>query len=134
MPDGTIAAGIELLEQVEGEGPPAQPGDTVTYTIRIYLNRGDEVPINEAAAELDIPPGLLRRREGPVLVDHRTTLGRRQVIAGIEKSLVGMACGAYRRVRVGPHLAYGDRGVPGRIPGKAVLEIELWLREIEPTP
>jgi FKBP-type peptidyl-prolyl cis-trans isomerase (trigger factor) len=134
MPAGKIAAGIELLEQVEGVGPPAQLGDAVTYNIRIYLNRGDEIPINEAQAELGIPPGLLRRREGRVLLNHRTTLGRRQVIAGIEKSLVGMACGGYRRVRVGPHLAYGEQGVPGRIPGKAVLEIELWLQEIEPTP
>jgi FKBP-type peptidyl-prolyl cis-trans isomerase len=67
---------------------------------------------------------------GEKLVDHRATLGRREVIAGVERSLMGMKAGGYRKVRVSPHLAYREKGLPGLIPENAVLVVELWLREI----
>jgi FKBP-type peptidyl-prolyl cis-trans isomerase len=38
-----------------------------------------------------------------------------------------MRVGGYRKVRISPHLAYGDRGVPGKIPPRAVWDCELWL-------
>lgn len=132
MPLHRIAAGIDLLAQREGDGLPAQRGDAVTYNVRIHLNRGDEVLINERQVETGMPPATLREEDGRVLVDHRTVLGKRQCVAGIEKSLLGMRRGGYRRVRIGPHLAYGGRGVPGLIPADAVLEVEIWLRDIEP--
>jgi FKBP-type peptidyl-prolyl cis-trans isomerase len=65
-------------------------------------------------------------------VNHQATLGKRQTIAGIEHSLVGMKPGGYRKVRVSPHLAYRDQGLTDLIPPNAVLIIELWLREWVP--
>jgi FKBP-type peptidyl-prolyl cis-trans isomerase len=41
-----------------------------------------------------------------------------------------MKPGGYRKVKVSPHLAYGERGIPGLIPTNAVLVIEIWLRQV----
>ena len=126
-----LPPGIEILEDNEGRGRVAQQGDEVTYNVRIFLNRGDEVLINESQVQTGLPQTSLRHEAGRVLVDHQTVLGRRQAIAGIEKALIGMKPGGHRRVRVGPHLAYGERGVPGLIPPNAVLNVDVWLRDVK---
>jgi hypothetical protein len=126
-----LESGIDLLAEESGEGPAAARGDVVVYNWRIHLNRGDEVLLNERQIP-DVPPDRRRSEAGRSFVDHRTRLGSRQVIAGVEKSLLGMRAGGYRKVRVGPHLAYRERGVPDLIPENAVLVFELWLRAIEP--
>ncbi|KAM9319312.1 peptidyl-prolyl cis-trans isomerase FKBP11 [Gastrophryne carolinensis] len=51
-------------------------------------------------------------------------LGKKQVIPGLEKSLLGMCVGEKRKVVIPPGLAYGKRGYPPSIPGDAVLEFE----------
>lgn len=106
-----LTPGLEVLEEHEGSGAVAITGNTVRYDCRIHLNHGDEVPMGQATSE--------------------TILGKRRVIAGIEKALLGMQAGGFRKVRVSPHLAYGDPGVADTIPPKAVLVISLWFREIE---
>jgi FKBP-type peptidyl-prolyl cis-trans isomerase len=98
--------------------------------VRIFLNRGDEVPINETGPEREIPEDRNRHENGQVFIDHISTLGKRQAIAGIEKALIGMRAGGFRKIRISPHLAYGSRGVPGLIPADAVLNVSVWLREI----
>ncbi len=125
-----LPSGLEILEDKEGSGPAAQSGHTITYNVRIFLNRGDEVAINEALEERGIPGDRIRHDGDQILVDHISTLGKREVIAGIEKALMGMRVGGFRKVRVSPHLAYRDRGVPGLIPADAVLDVSIWLREI----
>jgi peptidylprolyl isomerase len=125
-----IISGLELIEDRPGTGPPAEMGDTVVYNLRIYLNRGDEVLVNEVQAEQSFPEATVESFDGRPLVRHRLTLGKRKAIAGVEKTLAGMMAGGYRRVRVSPHLAYGQSGVPGLIPGNAVLLIELWMLEV----
>ena len=125
-----LASGLEILEDVEGSGPATVSGDTVVYNIRIFLNRGDEVQINDVSPDRGIPDERIRHEDGQVLIDHISTLGKRQAIAGIEKALTDMRVGGFRKVRVSPHLAYGDRGIPGLIPPDAVLNVSVWLREI----
>lgn len=125
-----IVPGVELIDEREGVGEPAQKGDRVVYNIKIFLNRGDEVPINEQQAAHGLPAEMMRAEGTQTFIDHHATLGKRQSIPGIEHSLVGMKPGGYRKVRVGPHLAYRDHGIPGLIPERAVLVIEIWLREI----
>ena len=44
-------SGIKLLDDREGSGEPAKKGDKVIYNVRIHLNKGDEVPLNERQAE-----------------------------------------------------------------------------------
>jgi FKBP-type peptidyl-prolyl cis-trans isomerase (trigger factor) len=121
--------GVTQLEERGGEGRTAQKGDRVVFNLRLFLNKGDEVPLNEKQADY-IPEERIRVLEGVNLIDRTVTLGRREVIAGVEHALIGMKPGGYRKVRIGPHLAYRDRGIPGLVPPDAVLVVEIWLREI----
>lgn len=121
-------SGIKLLEEIEGVGAPAAKGDRVVYNCRIFLNGGDEVPLNERQAAY-IPEDRLRTENGYRFVDHETTVGKRQAIAGVQYALEGMKPGGYRKIRVSPHLAYRAQGLPGLVPPDSVLIIELWLRE-----
>jgi FKBP-type peptidyl-prolyl cis-trans isomerase len=125
-----LPAGLELIEDHEGFGKLAERGDRVTYNVRIFLNRGDEVPLNETQALAGLPQDTLRVEGRRVLIDHKTVLGQREVVAGIERALLGMKPGGHRKVRVGPHLAYGKDGIPGLIPPNAVLTVEIWMRDV----
>ncbi len=122
--------GMEILEEREGEGAPAQKGDHLLFNMRLFLNRREEVPLNQRQAE-QLPKDMIRVAESVTFVDHRIVLGRRQAVAGVEQALMGMKAGGYRKVRIGPHLAYGDKGLPGLIPPNALLVAEVWLREIQ---
>ncbi len=113
-------SGLKILDEREGEGQPAQKGDRVIYNCRIFLNKGDEVMLNAKQADQVV--------EGERFVDRKTVLGSRQTIAGVEHALMGMKAGGYRKVRISPHLAYRETGIPGLIPSGAVLVVEIWLR------
>jgi FKBP-type peptidyl-prolyl cis-trans isomerase len=124
-----LKSGIKLLDEREGDGEPAKKSDQVIYNLKMFLNKGDEVLLNERQAEY-LPEKMLRLEGADRFVDHTITLGRRQAIAGIEYALIGMKAGGYRKIRLSPHLAYGDQGLDGLIPANAVLIVELWLRQI----
>jgi FKBP-type peptidyl-prolyl cis-trans isomerase (trigger factor) len=120
-------SGLKLLEDRTGEGRPAQKGDPVVFNARLFLNKGDEVPLNEKQAQ-HFPQEMVRVEGGATFVNHRTVLGERQVMAGVEHALFGMRVGGYRKVRISPHLAYRDKGIPDLIPPNAVLIAKIWLR------
>lgn len=120
-------SGFKVLDELEGEGQPAQKGDRVVYNCRIFLNKGDEVALNAKQAD-QLPKDMIRVMGGESFVDHGTVLGSRQIIAGVEHALLGMKAGGYRKVRIGPHLAYREKGIPDLIPPGAVLVVEIWLR------
>ena len=122
-------SGLTLLEEREGEGRQARKGDRVVYNTRIFLNQGDEVPLNDIQAK-QVPKEMIRVVDGGTFIDHRIVLGQRQTIAGIEQALLGMKAGGYRKVRISPHLAYRDKGIPDLIPADAVLTCEILLRAI----
>lgn len=122
-------SGLKLLDEREGEGTPAKKGDRVVYNTRIFLNQGDEVPLNDIQAK-QLPKEMVRIEEGTTFIDHTIVLGQRQAVAGVEHALLGMKVCGYRKVRIGPHLAYRDKGIPDIIPSDAVLVMELWLRRI----
>jgi FKBP-type peptidyl-prolyl cis-trans isomerase (trigger factor) len=124
-----LKRGIKLLAEHEGIGDPVKKGHRVVYNLKIYLNKGEEVPLNERQAE-HLPAEMIRTIEGDRFVDHRITLGSREAMAGVEYSLIGMKKGGYRKVRVSPHLAFRDKGLPDLVPPNAVLVVELWLRDL----
>lgn len=126
-------SGLTLLEEREGEGRPAQKGDRVVYNSRLFLNKGDEVPLNAKQAE-HLPKDMIRVVDGVTLIDHKTVLGSRQTMAGVEHALMGMKVDGYRKVRISPHLAYRDKGIPDLIPPDALLICEIWLRDIVDVP
>jgi FKBP-type peptidyl-prolyl cis-trans isomerase len=124
-----LKSGIKLLGERVGTGEAAKKGDRIIYNTKMFLHKGDEVPLNEHQAEY-LPATMIRTEGGYRFVDHTTILGRREAIAGVEYSLIGMKSGGYRKVRLSPHLAYRDQGLDDLIPPDAVLLVELWLRQI----
>lgn len=122
--------GIELLDEVPGEGPEAEKSTVVTYNARLFLRRGDEVTRDSEIISRERQHLNIRTIGGVELIDHVTTLGKRRPIAGVEKSLYGMKKNGYREVLIAPHLAYGEKGVPDLIPANAMLRIQLWVQEV----
>jgi FKBP-type peptidyl-prolyl cis-trans isomerase len=56
-------------------------------------------------------------------------IDRRSLIAGLFYGIDGMRIGGVRRLEIAPHLAYGERGVPGIVPAGAVLTAEIAILE-----
>ncbi len=104
-----MKSGIKLIEETEGQGPLAEQGDTVEFESQAFLSRGDRAQERYATS---------------------TILGSRRIIAGVEYSLAGMKAGGYRKVKISPHLAYRDVGVPDKVPPDAVMIFELWVTGI----
>ena len=124
-----LESGIKLLEDVPGTGAEARRGDRVTYNLRLFLNQGEEVPLDELQKDR-LSNDQLRVEGDREVIDRVVTLGKREVVPAVERSLTGMRVGGYRKLRASPHLAYRQEGIPGLIPENAVLIVELWLRAI----
>ena len=56
-----------------------------------------------------------------------TYVGYRRLIPGVERGLLGACMGEWRTITMPPHLAYGERGVEGKIPGSAVLTFNVHI-------
>jgi FKBP-type peptidyl-prolyl cis-trans isomerase len=123
-------SGLTLLEETEGSGDAASKGDSVVFHFRAFLNKGEEVAMNEVADREQWPPEMFSEVEGRTFINHSIVLGKRRAIAAIEHSLNGMKVGGYRKVKASPHLAYREQGVPGKIPPNAVLVLDIWLRQL----
>ena len=123
-------SGLTLLEESEGLGPAASKGDRLVYNFRLFLNKGEEIPVNEVPEKKTWPSELLSEIDDHVFINYSCTLGKREAIAAVEYSLYGMKVGGYRKIKASPHLAYREEGVPGKIPGNAVLVLKIWLRQL----
>lgn len=99
-----LASGIDIEDVVVGAGEVASCGSIVSIKWRGTLNKGDEFGGGESTFRA----------------------GSREVVAGLSRGVVGMRVGGTRRIRVSPHLSYGDHAVPG-IPANAVLNFEVEL-------
>ena len=123
--------GVELLDEVEGDGEIARKGSSAVYCVRLFLAQGEEVTRDKTLIENYPEHVVVDRIEGVDLIEHTLKIGSRQAIAGIEKGLTGMRAGGYREIVIAPHLAYRERGVPGSIPGNALIRARIWLRRVE---
>jgi len=93
--------------------------------LRCWLRRGDPViwthpwgPVSEARLE----------DQGATLFT-RLRVDRESMFAGLFYGVQGMRIGGTRKLRIAPHLAYGEQGVPGVIPPNAVLTVEVSVLE-----
>ncbi|XP_062521860.1 cartilage-associated protein-like [Corticium candelabrum] len=62
---------------------------------------------------------------------YKFTLGRREVIEGMDKGLVGICIGERRKITIPPEMAYGEGGVGDTIPPNATLVFYVDLLSIK---
>ncbi|HSF18807.1 MAG TPA: FKBP-type peptidyl-prolyl cis-trans isomerase [Vicinamibacteria bacterium] len=116
-----LKPGVEVLEEDLGSGAKVEKRKFYRFRIRMWLSRGDPVRWSR-------PWGLIDRAriddEGTTLVTD-LRVDREFMFSGLFYGVQGMFVGGTRKLRVAPHLAYGEKGVPGSIPPNALLTIEV---------
>lgn len=110
MPMKRGRGGVEYEDLKLGQGAIAERGAKVEVRYDLFLNRGERVQENQ---------------------HYSFRVGKRRAIPGLEYGVEGMRVGGERRLRVGPHLAYGDRPIPGIVPVRAVLEFRVTLLRVD---
>ena len=115
-----IKRGVELLSETVGEGPAVQRRGHYRVRLRMWLSGGEPV-------RWDRPWGLIEHAcvedGGAMVTDVR--VDRVYLVAGLFYGIQGMRVGGTRTLRIAPHLAYGEEGVPGVVPANAVLTTEI---------
>ena len=123
--------GIRILSDVPGTGAEIERRRIYQVRLNLWLNQGEPI-------RWDQPWGLLERArledEGATLITD-LRIDRENLFAGLFQGIEGMRIGGRRKLKISPHLAYGEKGIPGKIPAQAVIiaEIEFieeWKRAI----
>ena len=105
-------SGLMYVDLVQGRGAPPIPEETVSLHYRGTLLDGTEL-VNTYT------------------MDSPATKQVSKFIEGVEEGLTTMYEGGKRILLIPPELAFGDKGVPGRVPPNATLIFEIELLSIE---
>jgi FKBP-type peptidyl-prolyl isomerase-like protein len=121
-------AGIKLLEDQPGSGPIIERQHSYRIRVRMWLNKG--TPIRWTEPWGGISHAVLEDDGHTLITDVR--LDRVFLINGLFYGVEGMRVGGTRKLKISPHLAYGERGVPDVVPSNAVLIVEIAVIEERP--
>ena len=120
-----LRSGLLLLADVAGTGEPVRRQHRYRVRLRLWLNTGQAVRWQAAWGAADV---ARLDDDGETLITE-VRIDRRSLVSGLFYGVEGMRVGGIRRLEIRPHLAYGDRGVPGVIPAGAVLTAEITILE-----
>ena len=90
---------------------------------RDRLNKGEPVRWSVAWG----PVGVARLEDGGATLVTEVRVDRRTLVSGLFYGIEGVRVGGTRRLEIAPHLAYGERGVPGVVPANAVPVAEITI-------
>jgi FKBP-type peptidyl-prolyl cis-trans isomerase len=110
-----IMGELQIEDTTTGSGQVAATGDTVSVH---YTGTLPDGTVFDSSVERGQPFSF--------------TLGEGMVIPGWEQGIEGMMVGGKRTLTIPPHLAYGERGVPGTIPPQSTLIFDVELIEVNP--
>jgi hypothetical protein len=110
-----LRSGLILLTDIPGEGDEIRRQHEYWVRLRIWLKTGEEVQLQTT-----------QRDEA---LDTKIRINRGVLIQGLFYGVEGMRVGGTRRLEIAPTLAYGDQGVPDKIPPGAVLTSEITILE-----
>jgi len=120
-----LRSGLTLLADMPGTGELVRRQHKYRIRLRLWLNGGEPVRWQTASGSVGVTK-LDANRETLIT---EVRVDRRSLISGLFYAVEGMRVGGTRRLEIAPHLAYGDRGVPGVIPAGAVLTAEITILE-----
>ncbi|NOQ89600.1 MAG: FKBP-type peptidyl-prolyl cis-trans isomerase [Gammaproteobacteria bacterium] len=103
-------SGLEIEDQIVGEGEEAVAGQTVEVHYTGWLTDGTKFDSSHDRDET-----------------FSFKLGGGQVIAGWDQGVAGMKIGGARKLTIPPDLGYGERGAGGVIPANATLVFKVEL-------
>ena len=113
--------GITLLEEVAGTGAPIERGRVYRLRLNLWLNQGDPLRWQEPCGFID--RARLEDDGATLITDLR--IDRESLFAGLFQGIEGMCIGGRRKLRISPHLAYGEPGLPPGIPPNAVIVADI---------
>ena len=116
-----LRSGLTRLWDVPGQGEEVRRQHAYHVRLRMWLNDGD--PVRWTLPSGPVGVGRLEDAGATLITD--MFINRGQMMNGLFYGVEGMRIGGTRRLRIAPHLAYGDRGIPGVIPSGAVLTAEI---------
>jgi hypothetical protein len=120
-----LRSGLTLLADIPGSGEPVRRQHRYRIRLRVWLNKGQAVRWQAAWG----PVGVARLDDNGETLITEVRIDRRSLVSGLFYGVEGMRVGGTRRLEIAPHLAYGDRGVPGVIPAGALLMAEITILE-----
>jgi FKBP-type peptidyl-prolyl cis-trans isomerase len=94
---------------------------------------GDKVKLNYAGRLLKTN-FMFDTSNGPGKKPFEFTIGKGGAIKGWDIGVVGMKVGGKRKLTIPSRLAYGDKGHPPNIPGKATLVFDVELLSVNEIP
>jgi hypothetical protein len=118
-----LRSGLTLLTDIPGTGEPALRQHNYLIRLRLSLRRGEPVRWQAAWG----PVGIARLEDDGETLVTEVRIDRRSLVNGLFYGIEGMRVGGTRRLEIAPHLAYGERGVPGVIPANALLIAEITI-------
>ncbi len=109
-----MKSGITIEEIEKGNGKVAHKNDYVLVECLFFLNRGDQVVVY------------------PNYNDNQFViyLKSRHFIPGLLHGIIGMHEGGERNIKISPHLAFGEKGIQGKIPPNALVICKVKLLKI----
>ena len=114
-------SGLKIIADTPGDGAPVERQHVYQLRLKMWLHKGEPV-------RWDQPWGLVDRArledDGATLITD-LRVDRENMFAGLFQGIEGMRIGGMRKLKISPHLAYGDTGIPGRIPPQAVIIAEI---------
>jgi hypothetical protein len=114
-------SGIRILSDTPGTGAEVERQHVYQVRLNLWLNQGEPV-------RWDRPWGLIDRArledEGATLITD-LRIDRENLFAGLFQGIEGMRIGGRRKLKISPHLAYGEKGIPGKVPAQAVIIAEI---------
>ncbi|HVH29119.1 MAG TPA: ankyrin repeat domain-containing protein [Vicinamibacterales bacterium] len=118
-----LRSGLTLLVDIPGTGEAVRRQQRYRIRLRLWLNNGEAVRWTPAWGS--VKAARVEDDGETLIADVR--IDRHSLISGLFYGVEGMQIGGTRRLEIAPHLAYGRRGVPGRVPAAAVLRAEITI-------
>jgi len=120
-----LRSGLTLLVDIPGSGEPVQRQHNYMVRLRMWLHRGDPIRWQLPSG----PVGVGRLADNGETLVSEMRINRGSMMNGLFYGIDGMRVGGTRRLEIAPHLAYGEKGLPGIVPENALIVAEMTVLE-----